>query len=92
MDLVSVGKYFFALIFVVGLILACAWAMRKWGLERKWLGGGKPSQRMKVVEVLFIDPRRRLVLVKRDETEHLLLLGQHSEIVVERGITKEASR
>ena len=92
MDLVSAGKYFFALLFVAGLILFFAWIVRKFGLEKKWAGAGRHSQRLKVVEVLPIDPRRRLVLVKRDATEHLLLLGQHSETVVERGIGSDTGK
>jgi flagellar protein FliO/FliZ len=44
---------------------------------------GKPGGRLKVVEVTAIDTRRRLVLVRRDGVEHLLLLGANGETVVE---------
>jgi hypothetical protein len=42
---------------------------------------------LSIVEVAGIDAKRRLLLVRRDDVEHLILLGGTSEIVVERGIT-----
>ena len=45
------------------------------------------TRRLGVVEVLPLDARRRLVLVKRDGVEHLLLLGMGEDRVVETGIT-----
>ncbi len=36
---------------------------------------------------MALDSRRRLVLVRRDRTEHLVLLGTNADIVVERGMT-----
>lgn len=34
-----------------------------------------------------MDGKRRMVLVRRDDTEHLLLLGTATETVIETGIT-----
>lgn len=45
------------------------------------------DRRLGVVEVMALDPRRRLVLVRRDGVEHLLLLGTGEDKVVETGIT-----
>jgi len=41
------------------------------------------SKRLKLVETLVLDGRRRLVIVQRDNTEHLLLLSLNQDIVVE---------
>jgi flagellar protein FliO/FliZ len=38
------------------------------------------------VEALSIDARRRLVIIRRDDREHLILLGPESEQVIETGI------
>lgn len=85
----SIGTYLnfiLALVFVLGLIGLCAWAYRRFaggmGLGRRLGGQG----RLDVVEVRPLDARRKLVLVRRDRTEHLLLLGPTSECVVESGI------
>lgn len=88
------GTYFqflFALAAVLALIVALSWAVRRFGFT----GGGFTLQpgkkRIAVVETTAIDPKRRLVLVRRDQTEHLILLGAGSEMVVETGIAAPAS-
>jgi len=47
----------------------------------------KPSitraKRLKIVESLPLDARRRCVIVKCDKREHLLLLGGQNDIVIE---------
>jgi flagellar protein FliO/FliZ len=41
------------------------------------------GRRLEVVETLALDTRRRLVMIRRDDREHLLLLGANQDIVVE---------
>ena len=56
----------------------------------KALGGpvmGRKGQRLGISEYHEIDKTRRLVLVRRDETEHLLLIGGGQDIVIESGIS-----
>jgi flagellar protein FliO/FliZ len=76
-------KFALAFLLVLGLIAFCAWALRRFGLG----GAVRPMRgnRLSVVESLALDPRHRLVLVRRDDREHLILLGT-TEIVVENGI------
>jgi hypothetical protein len=52
------------------------------GIERLARAPGA-ARRLTVVESLMLDPRRRLVLIRADGREHLLLLGATSETVVE---------
>ncbi len=47
---------------------------------------GRKGQRLAISEYHEIDETRRLVLIRRDETEHLLLIGGAQDIVVESGI------
>jgi Flagellar biosynthesis protein, FliO len=47
---------------------------------------GRRGQRLGISEYHEIDETRRLVLVRRDETEHLILIGGAQDIVVESGI------
>lgn len=42
-----------------------------------------------MVEARAIDSRRRLVLVRRDDREHLLLIGGANDVVVETGIAPQ---
>ncbi|MBV9969636.1 MAG: flagellar biosynthetic protein FliO, partial [Xanthobacteraceae bacterium] len=46
--------------------------------------------RLAVIDAASVDGRRRLVLVRRDNVEHLLLIGGPSDIVVEPNIDKAA--
>lgn len=79
-------RFALALAFVLGLIAALAWLARRFGV-----GGGlaalKPrSSRLAVVETVMLDAKRRLVLIRCDEREHLIILGTTGETVVEAGI------
>jgi flagellar protein FliO/FliZ len=74
-----------ALAVVLAMIAAAAWAWRRFALSAG-LPAAARRRRLGVVEVLPLDGRRRLVLVRRDRAEHLLLLGHTDDLVVERGI------
>jgi flagellar protein FliO/FliZ len=75
-----------ALILVVGLIAALAWGVRRLNLVPGAAAFARGSRRLSVVEVTPIDVRRKLVLVRCDDTEHLLLIGQQGDLVVEADI------
>lgn len=47
---------------------------------------GRAGPRLSVLDSIPVDPRRRLVLIRRDEVEHLLLIGGNSDIVIEQNI------
>lgn len=82
--------YVAALLFVLALIGVCAWLLRRFvlgdgatnsgGLLR---GNGK---RLKIVASASVDPRRRLLLIRRDDVEHLVLVGGANDLVIETGI------
>ena len=48
---------------------------------------GRKGQRLGISEYHEIDKTRRLVLVRRDETEHLILIGGAQDVVIESGIS-----
>ena len=89
MDLAAYAKFIAALACVIALIAGFAWAVRRTGLLPTGVMKRKSgaAARLVVTEVLPLDAKRRLVLVQRDDVEHLLLLGTDSESVVERGIS-----
>ena len=89
----DVGDYFrfvVALAFVLALIGAMAWLARRFGFAPPPRLPGQP-RRLRVIESLALDARRRLVLVRRDQTEHLLLVGGANELTVETGIRSPES-
>ena len=62
-----------ALALVLGLLLLVAGLLSRW---KGRLPGVAAGHRLAVVETRSIDPRHRLVLVRWDGSEHLLVLGQ----------------
>ncbi|WP_269929882.1 flagellar biosynthetic protein FliO [Aminobacter sp. HY435] len=55
-------------------------------------GGRNRKTRLAVMDATAVDSQRRLVLVRRDDIEHLLLIGGPTDVVVERDIRLSASR
>lgn len=55
-------------------------------------GGRNRKTRLAVMDATAVDSHRRLVLVRRDDIEHLLLIGGPTDVVVERDIRLAASR
>jgi flagellar protein FliO/FliZ len=81
-------QFVFALLFVLALIGVATLLARRFGLGH----APRPTsrkRRLAIEEILPLDGKRRLVLIRRDAVEHLVLLGANSEIVVERGITRK---
>lgn len=62
-----------ALAATLALIAGAAYAARRFGMLDT--GAHKPNRRLKVVESLMLDPRRRLVVVRFDDRDHLVLLS-----------------
>jgi flagellar protein FliO/FliZ len=52
----------------------------------------KGERRLEVVDHASVDSRRKLVLIRRDDVEHLLLTGGPVDVVIETGINSAASR
>lgn len=83
MEMVEIGRFIASLAFVIGLILAVAWIAKRVGLERKLNLKASQFKRIEIIDRMMIDPRRRLVLIRRDGREHLLLLGTTHDLVIE---------
>ena len=77
-------RFVLAMAVVILLIAACAWLAKRFGLGGRFAATAG-RRRLAIVEVLPLDARRRLVLLKRDNIEHLVLLGPGSDIVIECG-------
>lgn len=81
MDFSLYLRFGMALALVLALMVGAAWLVRRLGIA-----GAAPAvrgnRRLKIVESLAIDTKRRLVLVRSDECEHLLLLGPAGDLLV----------
>jgi flagellar protein FliO/FliZ len=81
--------FFFAFVAVLALIGLAAWLVRRFATNRL---GANPNRsrmpRLAVIDAAAVDGRRRLVLVRRDNIEHLLMIGGPTDIVVEPHIVR----
>ncbi|EFO30755.1 putative basic proline-rich protein [Roseibium sp. TrichSKD4] len=62
---------------------------------KRLMGSSMPGQRnrqprIQIMDAASLDPRRRLVLVRRDNVEHLILIGGTNDVVVEQSIVRNA--
>lgn len=63
------------------------WIIRRRGGSSPFIRGGKNRQpRLQVLDATAVDARRRLVLVRRDNVEHLVMIGGPTDVVIESGI------
>src|SRR4249920_4025774 len=81
--------FVFAFVAVLALIGVAAWLVRRFAGNR--LGANTNRGRMPrlaVIDAATVDGRRRLVLVRRDNVEHLLMIGGPTDVVVEPNIVR----
>eukprot|EP00913_Durusdinium_trenchii_P008269 g7766.t1 len=83
----NAGRFIVAVI-GVGLALLCLvgilWIVRGRRGPSPFVRGGRNRQpRLQVLDAAAVDARRRLVLVRRDDVEHLIMIGGPTDVVIE---------
>ncbi|NDF11731.1 MAG: hypothetical protein EB060_02810 [Proteobacteria bacterium] len=102
MEMIALFKSTAALAFVLALVGLTSLVLRRFGAERiirseiqktnpqvAMLGKAaftKQGKRLGITDMMALDPRRRLVLIRRDDVEHLVLIAPDHELVIEGGI------
>jgi flagellar protein FliO/FliZ len=82
-------RFFIAFLFVLGLIGGAAYLVRRFGAGALNSAAGRGRQpRLGVIESAAVDGRRRLVIIRRDNVEHLVMIGGPSDVVVETNIVR----
>ncbi|MCW5724090.1 MAG: flagellar biosynthetic protein FliO [Maricaulaceae bacterium] len=102
MDVVDFARYVAALAVVLGLL-----GLLALGVRHGWLtsliaragaaaggggGSGRPKRRLAVTESLVLDPRRRVVVMRCEDEEFVLLLGAGAEMVLDRRPVKPPAK
>ena len=74
----------------VSLALLCLfvvlWILRNRAPSPFVRGGRNRQPRLQVLDAAAVDTRRRIVLIRRDNIEHLVMIGGPTDIVIESGI------
>jgi hypothetical protein len=84
---------FILLFALVIILLLLVFAVLRRVTGGTFVAGGRNRQvRLSVTDAAAVDNRRRLVLVRRDDVEHLILIGGPSDIVIEQNIRQFAKQ
>ena len=82
-------RFVVAFVIVLALIGLTFWLIRRFGTARVGTAAQRGRQpRLAVIDAAPLDGRRRLVLVRRDNVEHLLMIGGPTDVVVEQNIVR----
>jgi len=85
-------KVVFFVIVVLVLLALAFWLLRRFGGRRLGSAATRGRQpRLGVIDQATVDGRRRLVLIRRDNVEHLLIVGGPTDVVVEQKIVRAAA-
>ena len=95
MDALDYLRFLAALAATLGLLLLAAWGLRKYGHRLGAIGLGGASaparRRLEIVETLALGPRQRVVILRRDDAEHLLALSPDRATVIEANVDKAST-
>ncbi|MBX9776918.1 MAG: flagellar biosynthetic protein FliO, partial [Xanthobacteraceae bacterium] len=82
-------RFIFAFAIVLALIGITAFLVRRFGAGGVGASSSRGRQpRLAVIDAAAVDGRRRLILIRRDNVEHLLMIGGPSDVVVEANIVR----
>src|SRR5262245_31997970 len=89
-DLPTPVNFVIAFVVVLLLIGAATWLVRRFGVTRIDAAARSRQPRLAVIDAAAVDGRRKLVIIRRDNVEHLLMIGGPSDVVVETNIVRAA--
>jgi len=89
MEFIDLLRYFGALLLVLAMVGGAGLLARRFGVPGVTKAAG--VKRLAVVETLMLGPRQRLIILRRDDVEHLVLSGPDGASVIESGIPAKAS-
>jgi flagellar protein FliO/FliZ len=78
--------------FVLGLIGGVALLAKKIGMGNRGPMRRSKGNRLSIIETMPLDAKRRVVLLRRDDKEHVILVGGVTELVIESGIPIDPDR
>ena len=84
--------YLYVLAFAGILVLVSVFAYVLRGIVRStrgFEGSGRSRQpRLGIIDTFSVDRQRQLMIVRRDNVEHLVLIGGNSDLVIDRKSTR----
>ncbi len=89
MTLIDIARIAFSLLAVLGLIGALAYTARRFGMV-SLIKQNKGRARLQMVDSIGLDAKRKLVIMRCDDREHLVIFGPQGETLIESNIPQLA--
>ena len=83
MDALTIIRALGALGLLLGVLTGALWAVRRYDIRLPGAVVRQADRRLELVERLGIDQRRSVVLLRRDDREHLVIFSPEGQVVVE---------
>ena len=91
MELVSLMRTMGSLATVLGLLAGALWIVRRYDIQlpgRAVTKPGRSGRRVELIERIQLDQKRSVVLIRRDDREHLFVLHPDRATVLETRILR----
>ncbi len=91
MDTVDPARFLFASFVVLALLALLAIVLKRYGnrfSSANMFSMNQGKGRIAILETQYIDTKSKLLLIKRDDIEHLVLIGDGKATVIESGIKR----
>lgn len=75
----------FALGIVLVLIVLAAWVLKLFTRAGASVAGGR-RKRIAVIDSAVVDAKRKVVIIRRDNVEHVIMTGGPTDLVIESGV------
>jgi hypothetical protein len=90
-EISSAVKALALVLFLIAAVALVAWLVRRYTSDRSSSAARGRQPRLAVVDAASMnDGRRKLVIIRRDNVEHLLMIGGPTDVVVEQNIVRAA--
>lgn len=89
--ILQIAKAVLSLALVIGLMGVFGLFLKKYAQGEIFSKPKEKTDRLGIIQMKIIDPKRRLLLIKRDDQEHLIMTGPTQDIVIERNIVNNTS-
>ena len=89
MDVLSFLRTVAALGCVLGLLAGALFAVRRYNIALPGQTGGRTGRRLALVERVGIDGKRSVILIRRDDREHLIMVAPEGQTVIETNIVHQ---
>ncbi|MBZ0228978.1 MAG: flagellar biosynthetic protein FliO [Bauldia sp.] len=83
-----VAQYVITLVVILALVALVVWLVRRYAVGGVGTTARGRLPRLAIVDALVVDNRHRLVLVRRDNVEHLVLIGGATDLLIEPSIVR----